>query len=197
MPEPSELRNENAERSTHEFEGSSSSARHHHPSFAEQVTDIKTQLGREWIPTIYRERVLTLRTRSHLIGPATKNARIEVQRTLLGVELKIGRRRLQCPDVITARYLAVYAQLGCPEVAVPYDITKVSRLADDLESSWHRICSLADLATLDRPQAYRRRLCRTLIAQAASEVNEAGPGAKVPQFVQNTKQRPVIPHHVA
>ena len=58
--------------------------------------------------------------------------------TLLGIELKVGRVRLSCPDLSTARYLRVFARIGCGEVAIPYDITKISTAADELESSWQR-----------------------------------------------------------
>ncbi|MEJ7617983.1 MAG: hypothetical protein WKF30_13705 [Pyrinomonadaceae bacterium] len=85
------------------------------PSLSSLIHDIETQLADEWLPRIYRDRILTLRTRSHAIGLAMKNTPIEVQHTLLGVELKIGRRRLQCPDLTHARYLAVFMP-GLPEV---------------------------------------------------------------------------------
>lgn len=166
------------------------------PSLSSLIHDIQTQLADEWLPRIYRDRILTLRTRSYSIGPATKNAPVEVQHTLLGVELKIGRRRLQCPDFTHARYLAVFARLGCPEVAVPYDITKIARLADDLESAWHRMLLTAEFSTAQRLQSFRSRFRKALIARACAEINEAGAGERIPQFNQNTKQRP-IPRHVA
>ena len=109
--------------------------------YAEQV---KTELAQTWLPRIYRERVRSERTRSYRFEGLTRKARVEIQHTLLGVELKAGRRRLLCPDLATARYLSVFARAGCEQVAVPYDITKISQLADELESSWHRMLLLAD-----------------------------------------------------
>ena len=53
---------------------------------------------------------------------------------MLGIELKVANRRLLCPDLATARYLSVFARLGCDVIAVPYDITQISRIADELES---------------------------------------------------------------
>jgi hypothetical protein len=67
--------------------------------------NIQEQLGESWLPRIYRERILKLRTRSYHFENANPRARIEIQHTLLGVELKIGRWRLLCPDLATARYL--------------------------------------------------------------------------------------------
>ena len=97
---------------------------------------IREQLGESWLPRIYRERILKLRTRSYQFESDKPAARVDIQHTLLGVELKVGRKRLLCPDLATARYLSVFARLGCNGVAVPYDITKISHLADELESSW-------------------------------------------------------------
>src|SRR6185503_9889825 len=114
---------------------------------------------------------------------------VEVQHTLLGVELKMGRRRLLCPDLATARYLAVFARAGCQDVAVPYDITKISRLADDLESSWHRMVLLADRITGERIRTLGSRVRGLLIAKLKAEIAAAGAGTPVPEFKKTTKQR--------
>jgi len=68
---------------------------------------IQEQLGESWLPRIYRERILKLRTRSYQFENAKAAARVDIQHTLLGVELKVGRKRLLCPDLATARYLSV------------------------------------------------------------------------------------------
>lgn len=166
-------------------------------SLSELSTEIKKLMGSEWLPEIYKTRVLPLRTRAHRIGEASRSAAVEIQYTLLGVELKIGRRRLMCPDLPTARYLASFARLGCGEVAVPYDITKVSHLADELESSWHRMLLLVDHVTSERGLNFRSRLSRGLQSEARHEINELGAGSQVPQFNQNTKQRPAAPRSAA
>src|SRR6476620_9241751 len=100
-------------------------------AFAEHVHE---RLGDAWLPRLHRERILKLRTRSYHFGLAGVPKRIVIQHTPLGVELKVGRKRLLCPDLATARYLSVFARLGCRDVAVPYDSTKISQLADELES---------------------------------------------------------------
>ena len=96
---------------------------------------IRERLGETWLPRIYRERILKLRTRSYHFAIEAIPKRVLIQHTLLGVELKVGRKRLLCPDLATARYLSVFARLGAKDVAVPYDITKISQLADELEST--------------------------------------------------------------
>jgi hypothetical protein len=150
---------------------------------------VRETLGGEWLPRVYGERVRTLRTRSHQLPAASDTSRVEVQHTLLGVELKVGRRRLSCPDLATARYLSVFASAGCAQVAVPYDITKISLLADDLESSWQRAMLLADHLAEGRAKSFRTRLRRCVAAEIRAGVEEAGAGEAVPQFRQDTKQK--------
>jgi hypothetical protein len=159
-------------------------------TIAEVADEIKASLGEAWLPRIYREQILTMRTRSHSLNPSTtKPASVEIQHTLLGVELKIGRRRLSCPDLATARYLAVFARAACAAVAVPYDISRISSLADELESAWHRMLLLVERAAAGRAPAYHSRLRNLLIGEVRARITEAGAGTLVPQFNQNTKQR--------
>ena len=154
----------------------------------EHAAQVIAELKNTWLPLIYRNRVLKMRTRSYHFGALTKSPNCAIQHTLLGVELKAGRRRLLCPDLATARYLAVFARAGCQHIAVPYDITKTSQLADELESSWHRMLLLADLNAGAESDRFRARLRGLLIAKVRAEVAAAGPGTAVPEFKQNTSQ---------
>lgn len=151
--------------------------------------EVKKTLEEMWIPRLYRERILTLRTRAHHLDVPPKANNVLVQHTLLGVEIKVGRRRLLCPDLATARYLGVFARAGCMDVAVPYDITKISRLADELESAWHRMLLLIERAAVARHAAFRSRVRALLIAGVREEIAQSGAGTAIPQFNQNTKQR--------
>ena len=150
---------------------------------------IQEQLGESWLPRIYRERILKLRTRSYHFESANPAARVDIQHTLLGVELKVGRRRLLCPDLATARYLSVFARIGCQDVAVPYDITKISHLADELESSWYRMFLLVEQEARAESTRFKARLRGLLIAKIRAEIEEAGPGTRVPEFRQTTRQQ--------
>jgi hypothetical protein len=153
------------------------------------AAEVKRQLGGQLISVIYRDRIRAMRTRSYQLNASIRKAAVEVMSTLLGVELKIGKRRLLCPDVATARYLAVFARLGVTEVAVPYDITQVSQLADDLESSWYRMLTLVESLAVEQSDRFRNRVRAILIADERSGIIEAGAGPAIPQFNQNTKQR--------
>ena len=148
---------------------------------------VETMMGDSWLPQIYRERILKMRTRSYEFPPLPKGAAPRIHHTLLGIELKAGRRRMLCPDLATARYLAVFARLGCRMVAIPYDITKISQVADELESSWHRMFLLVD--ELARDESLRTRTQKVLLTRARAEIKAAGGGARVPEFAGSTKQR--------
>jgi hypothetical protein len=155
---------------------------------ADIAEEIKQQLGVTWIPNIY-DRILRLRTRAYHLGKVADSTRVEVQHTLLGIELKVGRRRLFCPDLATARYLSVFARTGCSDVVIPYDITKISRLADELESSWYRMLLLTDNAAREKTERFRTRLRRTLFARIRTEVAAAGGGNARAGFREDDKQR--------
>jgi hypothetical protein len=155
-------------------------------AYAEQIRE---RLGEAWLSRIYRARILELRTRSYHFEIAGTPKRILIQHTLLGVELKIGRKRLLCPDLATARYLSVFALLGCKDVAVPYDITKISQLADELESSWYRMLLLVDQEARAKSASFRNRVRGSLVAQLRAEITAAGAGTRIPEFKQSTRRQ--------
>ena len=155
--------------------------------------EIENKMGESWLPGIYRDRILELRTRSYVFPPPAKQRAKaptpEIQHTLLGIELKVGRQRMLCPDLATARYLAVFARAGCAAVAIPYDITKISHLADELESSWQRMLLLAGSLAGDRSKAFAARVRRLLIGRVRDAIAVAGAGTRIPEFKQSTKER--------
>jgi hypothetical protein len=99
----------------------------------------------------------------------------------LGIELKIAKRRIACPDLATARYLRVFARIGCRKIAVPYDISRISLLADELETAWQNtLLLLGDTSARARSN---------LIKSMRTEINEIGPGNAMPEFRQSTRQK--------
>ena len=159
------------------------------PRVEDSAKRIEEQLAETWLPRIYRERILKLRTRSYHFESSNTAASVVIQHTLLGVELKVGRKRLLCPDLATARYLSVFARFGCKDVALPYDITKISQLADELESSWYRMLLLVEQEGKSQSASFKGRLRGLILAKIRTEILEAGPGTRVPEFRQSTKQR--------
>ncbi|MDQ2976918.1 MAG: hypothetical protein M3R69_16090 [Acidobacteriota bacterium] len=155
----------------------------------EYAAQVRTELKEAWLPEIYRGRIRKIRTRSYRFEGLTNKTRVKIQHTLLGVELKTGARRLMCPDLATARYLLIFARVGCEQVAVPYDITRISQLADEIESSWHRMFLLVDHLAAERSDAFKSRIKRLLVDKIRDEISVAGAGTSVPEFKHSTKQR--------
>jgi hypothetical protein len=160
-----------------------------HKSANDLASDIETNMGESWLPRIYRERILKMRTRAYEFPALPKNPAPQIQPTLLGIELKVGRRRMLCPDLATARYLSVFARSGCKSVAIPYDITTIAQVADELESSWHRMLLLADQSTPDATHAFRERVRQLLVDKVREQISAAGAGARTAEVARSTKQR--------
>lgn len=146
-----------------------------------RAASLTEDLQDAWIPAIYREKIRTQRTRSYEMELPERENGAEILFTLLGIELKVGRRRFACPDLATARYLSVFARVGCREVAIPYDITKISVLADELEVALQRLLLLIDSNSKATPQA-RGRVRSALLRQVRNELSEIGAGEKMPEF---------------
>lgn len=144
---------------------------------------IRETLSDDWLPSLYKIKVRSQRTRSVHIDITARENNAEILYTLLGIELKVGRRRFACPDLATARYLRVFARIGCRDFAIPYDITQISPIADELETSWQR-----SLVLTGGKRANRTALIKAL----RGEIAAYGPGDAMPLFDRETKQRPGI-----
>jgi hypothetical protein len=153
------------------------------------VSEIERQMSTTSIVSLYEEKILSQRTRQYELKAGGKSSRVEILHTLLGIELKIANRRLLCPDLATARYLAVFARLGCEVIAVPYDITQISRIADDLESSWQRMLLLMEHLTKERSTRIQSKVKLRLISGLREAIAKLGAGTKFPRFNQKTRQR--------
>jgi hypothetical protein len=80
----------------------------------------------------YREKVLSQKTRTiRLLG--RKNP-ARVIHTLLGYEVQASYKRIQCPDLVTARYVRLFSEIGCHSIQLPYDPTITARLIPGFES---------------------------------------------------------------
>ncbi len=153
------------------------------------MEEVKKELAKYWLPNIYREEIRTLRTRSFAMEIPEHENLPEILHTLLGIELKVGKMRYACPDLATARYLSVFARIGCRAVAIPYDITKISALADNLETAWHRAFLVLQSTTNGKTPPVIKRSRSTLIRCFRNEIGEIGAGDLMPEFKQNTKQK--------
>jgi len=145
--------------------------------------------GTDSVETIYTEKVRILRTRSCMLEIPERENDARILHTLLGIELKVGRRRFSCPDLATARYMRVFARLGCREFAIPYDITKISTIADELETAWHRSVLFLETRSSGADAKEDRRRRSQLVKSVRLAIIAIGPGERMPDFKQSTKQR--------
>jgi hypothetical protein len=92
-----------------------------------------SESGSQGLIEIYRDRVLPVKTRTiHLLG---RKCSAKIIHTLLGFEVQASYKRIQCPDMVTARYLRLFTELGCRIIKLPYDPTLTARLVPDLEAA--------------------------------------------------------------
>ena len=152
------------------------------------AADIRRHLGDDWIGAIYRE-IREGRTRSLGLDYPERENQAEIQYTLLGIELKVGKRRFAAPDLATARYMRVFARIGCREFAVPYDITQISAIADRLETSWQNTLLLLDERTKHVTPRSRSLSRSKLIKSLRNELIKIGAGEMMPLFDRETRQR--------
>ena len=153
------------------------------------AAEIRSALGHDWLSSIYGNKVRSQRTRSVRLEITERENDAEIQHTLLGIELRVGRRRFPCPDLAAARYMRVFARIGCREFAIPYDITRVSGTADELETSWHRTLLLLSQAASERSSRSTAQLRSKLIRTIREELKQIGPGDAMPAFDQRTRQK--------
>lgn len=144
------------------------------------IAEVRSALAEAWLPSIYREKIRSQRTRAYKLNITKREHTPQIQYTLLGIELKVGRKRFACPDLATARYLLVFARLGCREFAIPYDISTISAFADELETSWQR-----SLLVLENKNGH----LASLVKAVRDEITAIGPGEPMPLFDTQTRQR--------
>jgi hypothetical protein len=89
------------------------------------------------IAEIYRLEVLPVKTRTiQLLG---RKCPARIINTLLGFEVQASYKRVPCPDLVTARYLKLFMELGCRSIKLPYDPTVTDRLIPELELAMNRL----------------------------------------------------------
>ncbi len=153
------------------------------------AAEISAALADDWLPTIYKEKIRSQRTRSLEIDVSARENQAEIQYTLLGIELKVGKRRFACPDLATARYMRVFARIGCGAFAIPYDITKISPAADELETSYQLSILLLTQKTQGKPSRSISLSRSKLLKSMRIAISEIGAGEAMPEFNRETKQR--------
>jgi hypothetical protein len=152
------------------------------------VEVLRAELGKNWIPIIYKAKVRKARTRRYTFQIPPRENKTSIQNSLFGIELQIGKTRIACPEIETARFLSIFARIGCAEIAVPYDFTKVAEVADELESAWRKLILLLESKSHDLPTQTRGKVRAGLLREIRNEIAEIGAGALKPDFPIKTKK---------
>jgi hypothetical protein len=98
---------------------------------------------------LYREKVLTQQTRTiRLLG---RKSQAKIMHTLLGFEVQACYKRIHCPDMVTARYIRLFSELGCHSIKLPYDPTRTAQVIPEFEAMMDRIANrIRELFPQDR-----------------------------------------------
>ena len=107
---------------------------------------IDFEVGR--IEVLYRERVLGGRVR--IVRLHGRKCRPRILDTMLGFEILAGSRRISCPDIISARYLVIFTEVGLDRICIPYDPTRTARIVPELESAFGQVKELLSGASDSR-----------------------------------------------
>ncbi|MBN1566747.1 MAG: hypothetical protein JXA73_02805 [Acidobacteria bacterium] len=98
---------------------------------------LRAAIGDAAFVDLYRQRVLTQNTRTIPLLGRKSSARII--NTLLGYEVQASYKRIQCPDMVTARYLRLFSELGCHSIKLPYDPTLTAQVIPEFEAMLHAL----------------------------------------------------------
>ena len=119
-----------------------------------QVTPVKHQSAIqeeiEKLGRTYGEEVLSGPTR--VVSLPGRKCKPRILHTFLGFELQVAQKRMTCPDMSTARYLRLFAEIGMPSVRAPYDPSLTTGVLPQLEQSLKNIKDLLLEEHLDRKQ---------------------------------------------
>jgi hypothetical protein len=86
----------------------------------------------------------------------------QIYKTFLGYEIIGARKRILCPDLTTARYLRIFAEIGLKEIDLPYDVTRTQEILPELERSYASLRRILDffldqLISSDEKSQFLRR----------------------------------------
>jgi hypothetical protein len=91
--------------------------------------------------------------------------------TFLGFEVKMGRKRVTCPDMGTARYLKLFAELGMDSVQIPYDPSQTAQIVPQLEAAFDQI--KASLSKQESNRVQRQAVLRRTYKKLRDELKKA------------------------
>jgi len=100
------------------------------------VQNVLDRIGEDNLATFYKDRIATVPCYS-LDLPKPEEP-IEIENLLFGWRLKIGKKAIDCSSETQARYLRVFAEMGCDQTLVPKDDTYLSSIVNHWESLFEK-----------------------------------------------------------
>jgi hypothetical protein len=133
------------------------------------TSDILDGLPEPGLDDLYARLVIGQRTRR--VELPGRICRADILKTLLGYEVKLGAVRKNCPDAVTARYLAVFGSLGLDAVLIPYNPVETAAILPAMEGAFAALepAARAHAQRHGRPER-TARLRRRLFHQLARRI---------------------------
>ena len=100
------------------------------------VQNVLDRIGEDNLATFYKDRIATVPCYS-LDLPKPEEP-IEIENLLFGWRLKIGKKAIDCSSEAQARYLRVFAEMGCDQTLVPKDDDYLSSIVNQWESLFEK-----------------------------------------------------------
>ncbi len=126
----------------------------------------------------YGEEVLSQRTR--VVSLPGRKCEPRILNTFLGFELQVAQKRITCPDMSTARYLRIFAEVGMPSVRAPYDPSLTTCVLPQLEQALKKIKDLLLEENLDRKQ--HQSQLRNIYRKLRDQLKLAEKSAQSPDY---------------
>jgi len=98
--------------------------------------NILDRIGEDNLATFYQHRIASVPCYS-LDLPKPEEP-IKIENSLFGWRLKIGKKTIDCPSEAQARYLRVFAEMGCDQTLVPKDDAYLSSIVNQWETLFEK-----------------------------------------------------------
>jgi len=118
---------------------------------------------------IYADKVVIERNRS--ISLWGRKCQPQIIYTLLGYEVKAGKKRITCPDTVTARYLSLFSALALESVPLPSTLTVTASILPEPEAIMESIKE--DIRARESDQKNAQKLLRATYSSARRHIRQA------------------------
>jgi hypothetical protein len=100
------------------------------------VQNVLGRIGEDNLAIFYKDRIAAVPCYSFDLPKSEEP--IKIENSLFGWRLKIGRKTIDCSSEAQARYLRVFAEMGCDQTLVPKDDAYLSSIVNQWESLFEK-----------------------------------------------------------